>query len=72
MASGHLQTYGINMKKFQYQELSCSLPAGVADMMKKINKLGADGWELVSVCPTSSSQYGIEELTAFLKKDIVK
>ena len=67
-----MQTLVTNMSKFQYQELSCSLPSGVADMMKKINKLGADGWELVSVCPTSSSQYGVEELTAFLKKEINK
>lgn len=67
-----MQTLVTNMSKFQYQELSCSLPSGVADMMKKINKLGADGWELVSVCPTSSSQYGVEELTAFLKKEITK
>lgn len=67
-----MQTFVINMKKFQYQEISCSLPSGVADMMKKVNKLGAEGWELVSVCPTSSSQYGVEELTAFLKKEIIK
>ncbi len=60
------------MKQFQYQEISCSLPSGVANMMKKINKLGAGGWEHVSVCPTSSSQYGVEELTAFLKKEIIK
>lgn len=67
-----MQTLVTNMSKFQYQELSCSLPSGVADMMKKLNKLGTDGWELVSVCPTSSSQYGVEELTAFLKKEITK
>ena len=67
-----MQTLVTNMSKFQYQEISCSLPSGVADMMKKLNKLGADGWDLVSVCPTSSSQYGVEELTVFLKKEITK
>ena len=39
-------------------------------MMKEVEKLGKQGWELVSVCPTMSSQYGIEELTAFMKKEI--
>ena len=28
-----------------------------------------EGWELVSVCPTSSSEFGIEIVTAFLKKE---
>lgn len=39
-------------------------------MMNEIRKLGKEGWELVSVCPSVSSQYGNEELTAFLKKEI--
>ena len=60
------------MKKFQYKEVTCSLPAGVSEMMKQINKLGAEGWELVSVCPTDSSEYGISMLTAFLKKEVTK
>ena len=38
--------------------------------MTEIRKLGKEGWELVSVCPSASSQYGLEELTAFLKKEI--
>ena len=37
------QTLVNNLSKYQYQELICSLPSGVTDMMKKINKLGADG-----------------------------
>ena len=58
------------MKKFDYKHISCSLPSGVDDMMKQVQKLGKDGWELVSVCPTSSSEYGLDILTAFLKKEI--
>ena len=58
------------MKKFGYKHLSCTLPSGVEDMMKEVEKLGKQGWELVSVCPTISSQYGIEELSAFLKKEL--
>lgn len=60
------------MKQFEYKHLSCPLPAGVDKMMAEIQKLGKQGWELVSVCPTSSSQYGMEELTAFLKKEVEK
>lgn len=59
------------MKKFDYMTIDCPLPSGVAAMEKNLKKLGKEGWELVSVCPSSSSQYGVEELTAFLKKEIV-
>ena len=58
------------MKKFEYKTVDCSLPSGVSGMMTKINKLGKEGWELVSVSPTDSSEYGISGLTAFLKKEI--
>ena len=58
------------MKKFDYKHFSCSLPSGVDDMMKQVQKLGKEGWELVSVCPTSSSEYGLDMVTAFLKKEI--
>ena len=59
------------MKKFDYMTIDCPLPSGVVAMEKNLKKLGKEGWELVSVCPSSSSQYGVEELTAFLKKEIV-
>ena len=39
-------------------------------MEKAFNDLGKEGWELVSVCPTSSSEYGLDMVTAFLKKEI--
>ena len=58
------------MKKYEYKHLSCSLPSGVDGMMKEVEKLGKLGWELVSVCPTMSSQYGMEQLTAFLKREL--
>ena len=59
-----------DMKQFDYKHVNCSLPSGVTKMMNELRKLGKDGWELVSVCPSVSSQYGNEELTAFLKKGI--
>ena len=59
------------MKRFEYKHLSCALHSGIDGMMKEIEKLGKQGWELVSVCPTMSSQYGQEEITAFLKKEIL-
>ena len=60
------------MRKFDYKTISFQLPAGVAQMEAELQKLGKSGWELVSVCPTCSSHYGLEEVTAFLKKEIVK
>ncbi len=58
------------MKKYEYKTVDCSLPSGVSGMMTKINKFGKEGWELVSVSPTDSSEYGLSGLTAFLKKEI--
>lgn len=58
------------MKVYEYKHICCTLPSGVDGMMKELEKLGKQGWELVSVCPTMSSQYGMEELTAFLKKEL--
>ena len=37
-------------------------------MEKELQKLGKEGWELVSVCPTDSDGGDPERLTAFLKK----
>lgn len=58
------------MKIFEHKHISCTLPSGLDRMMKEVEKLGKQGWELISVCPTMSSQYGMEQLTAFLKKEI--
>ncbi len=60
------------MKTYQYKEISCSLPSGVSKLVKEMNALGAEGWELVSVCPFSSSEYGLDGMSAFLKKEVEK
>ena len=59
------------MKKFDYKTIVCSAPSEINNILPELQKLGKQGWELVSVCPTMSSQYGMEELTAFLKKEIL-
>ncbi len=60
------------MKKYDYTSINASMPSGLQQMMTEVQKLGMKGWELVSVCPTCSSQYGIDTVTAFLKKEIEK
>ena len=61
-----------HMKKFEYTSVDASMPSGLSGLMEEIQKLGKKGWELVSVCPTSSSEYGIDTVTAFLKKELEK
>lgn len=58
------------MKKFDYKHIDASTPSGVGKMMTEVRKLGKEGWELVSVCPTCSTGYGIETISAFLKKEL--
>ena len=58
------------MKKFDYKTIVCSAPSEINNILAELQKLGKQGWELVSVCPTSSSEYGIDMVTAFLKKEI--
>ena len=58
------------MKKFEYKTLSCSLPSGLSEMETELEKLGKQGWELVSVCPSDGDGMGLTRLTAFLKKEI--
>lgn len=58
------------MKIFEHKHISRTLPSGLDGMMKEVEKLGKQGWKLVSVCPTMSSQYGMEQLTAFLKREL--
>lgn len=58
------------MKKFDYKTIVCSAPSEINNILPELQKLGKQGWELVSVCPTSSSEYGIDLVTVFLKKEI--
>ena len=57
------------MKKYEYRAESFNTPA-CTGMQSKLNKLGKEGWELVSVCPTNSYESGLAEITAFLKREI--
>ena len=59
------------MKKFEYITERFSTPA-CTGMQEKLNKLGNEGWELVSVCPTNSYDSGLAEIAAFLKREIEK
>jgi len=43
------------MKKFDYKSVDCTVPSGLEAMMAEVRRLGKEGWELVSVCPTMSS-----------------
>ena len=52
------------MAKFEYKTIDFSTPA-CEGMGSKLNKLGKEGWELVSVCPTGSWL-----ISAFLKREI--
>ena len=58
------------MKKYDYLTITCSAPSEISNILPELQKLGKQGWELVSVCPTGSSDYGIDEVTAYLKKEI--
>ena len=58
------------MPKFDYRHITCTPPSGTGSMMDEIKKLGKEGWELVTIVPSGSSQYGLEELLAVLKKEI--
>lgn len=57
------------MAKFEYRTERFSTPA-CTDMQQKLNTLGKEGWELVSVCPTNSYDSGLAEITAFLKREV--
>lgn len=57
------------MRKFSYKEITYPLPAGLNKLMEGLNKLGSEGWELVSVCPSDSNESGLSRITAFMKKE---
>lgn len=57
------------MKHYEYKALDFSCPACLG-MEAQLNKLGKEGWELVSVCPKDSNEFGISTITAFFKREI--
>lgn len=57
------------MAKFEYKTIDFPTPA-CSGMEAQLNKLGKEGWELVSVCPKDISEYGLTLITAFLKREI--
>ena len=57
------------MAKFEYKIVDFPTPA-CTGMDAQLNKLGKEGWELVSICPTNTSEYGLSVITAFLKREI--
>lgn len=59
------------MKTFEYKTVDFQTPA-CSGMNSAMNKLGKEGWELVSVCPTNSSEYGLTTITAFFKREVCK
>lgn len=52
------------MGKFEYKTVDFPTPA-CTGMEEQLNKLGKEGWELVSVCPLGSGL-----ICAFLKREI--
>lgn len=58
----------MSMKKFDYKSVVCTVPSGLETMRAGIRRLGKESWALVSVCPTMSSRYGVEQLTAFFEE----
>lgn len=59
------------MPKFEYKTVDFQTPA-CSGMEETLKKLGKEGWELVSVCPSCIMEYGLQTITAFFKREITK
>lgn len=57
--------------KYDYKTVDFLTPA-CTGMEQTLKKLGKEGWELVSVCPTCMTGPYLETVTAFLKREITK